>query len=191
MANPKTPSSTGTSYLSPDDFLKRTDVRTVGQLCSDVEGTVVSPTALLTDPNLNACLMDACGDLESAAFIGEKYTMGDLAALTANPTAATNKMFRIIRDLTLAYLIERRPNTGVAIPEGVERSIGRAQAWLEQLAQGVRIFGFVETAKAGHLHDHTETYFEVTKRNGLVVQAERFMGIRSDRACGGPRGPFA
>jgi len=177
----KTPGSTGTSYLSPADFLTRTDARTVGQLCSDTEGTVVTPTALLADPNLKACLMDACGDLESAAMVGGKYTMEDLGALAGNLTASTAKMNRIIRDITLVYLLERRPNTGVTIPESVERSMMRSQAWLEQLAQGVRIFGFLETQAAGVLDENILTSSEITDRNLIVVEAERYFGIRADR----------
>lgn len=180
----KTPQSTGTSYLSPEDFLTRTDARTVGQLCSDVEGTVVSPTALLTDPNLKACLMDASGELESAAMMGGKYTMSDLTALVASGSAAAGTLYRIIRDITLAYLRDRRPDQGHAIPDGVERSMIRSQAMLEQLAQGVRIFGFVETMQAGVMDENILTAAEVTNRNGLVVQAQRYFGIRADRSCG-------
>ena len=181
----KTIQSTGQSSLSPNDFLSRTDARTVGELCSDKEGSIVSPSDLLLDPNLNACLMDACGDLESAALMGGKYTMQDLATLAGSVTAATGKMNRIIRDITMAYLIDRRVDTSITLPAGVMLSMSRSQAWLEQLAQGTRIFGFVETMNAGVLDENILTNQEIEQRDLLVVQADRYFGIRSDRSVGG------
>ena len=184
----KTVSSATASYLTPAEFLKRTDVRTVGQLCSDTEGVPVSPSALLTDPNLQAALDDAAGEVESAATIGQKYQVADIQLLATTACVARAKLFRIIRDVTIAFLLERRPDFSTDIPRGVEASIERSQAWLEQLAQGTRIFGFLESAQAGTIDENVLTAQEVVNRNGLVVQAERYFGIRADRATLPPPG---
>lgn len=177
----KTPASATTSYLSPAEFLKRTDVRTVGQLCSDTEGFTITPDALANDPNLQVALDDAAGDLEAACLVGKKYVTADLAALAATACVSRAFMFRIIRDRALGNLLKRRPNFMVQLPAGVVDSMDRSDVWLEQLAQGVRIFGFLETQDAGRIDQNILTAAEVKARNGLVVQAERYFGIRADR----------
>lgn len=178
----KTVSSATASYLTPAEFLKRTDARTVGQLCSDTEGVVVTPTQLLTDPNLQAALDDAAGDLEAAAIMGQKYQIADLTLLAGTACVSRAKLFRVLRDMTIGYLLERRPDFSVSLPQGVEKSMERSASWIEQLAQGVRIFGFIESSQAGMIDQNILTAAEVTQRNGLVVQAERYFGIRADRS---------
>jgi hypothetical protein len=185
MATPKTPASASSSYLSPAEFLARTDWRTIGQLCSDAEGVSVPFANLATDANLNAALDDASGDLEAACFMGQKYRTEDLAMLKTTACVARARMYRIIRDRALAYLLERRPDFSAQLPQGVEKSMDRSEAWLEQLAQGVRIFGFLETMDAGRIDQNILTNDEITQRNLLVVQAERYFGIRGDRSLPG------
>lgn len=165
--------SSATSYLSAAEFLKRCDKRTVGQLVSD-DDNIVSGSSLLTDENLAAALLDASGDVESAATIGGKYLPVDLAALSG---AALGKLYRILADVTIAYLIERRPELVTKDPP----SLGRSMVWLEQLAQGTRIFAFSETMAAGRPECDVTTPQEVEQRNLTTFQASRLFGRLADR----------
>lgn len=166
------------------------DVSTVGDLCADrPSGTApavrVSPTALLTDANLQAALDDAAGDVETAVLVGMKYTVDDLGALIGTPCVGRAKLYRLISAIAKVYLVERRP--GTKIPEEFLADMDRAQATLSALAKGAEIFPFRETAEAGAIDIEPATPDDVTLRFGPVVQAERYFGTRSDRATG-PRG---
>lgn len=179
MSSPKTLLSATTSYLSPGEFLKRVDVNTVGDLCSDTK-VRITPTALLTDPNLQAALDDAAGDVESAVQMGGKYTPADLAVLIATASVGRAKLYRIITAIAKVYLVERRP--GANVPEEFLAGADRAQAAIKALAQGIEIFSFKEAADAGRIDTKPATPQDVTDRFGPVVQASRYFGVRSDRA---------
>lgn len=178
----KTSASSATAYLPASEFLKRVDVRIVAQLCSDdrtpvnTSGNppVVDVTGLATNVNLLACINDACGDLEAAAFIGEMYKAEDLQALTGMSLA---KLYRILTDLTFCYLMERRPELQVTKPETFDRSV----AWLDLLAQGKRIFAFTETAAAGLMEIQHESTADVDNRQGITWITRDFFGRRANR----------
>lgn len=176
-----TPQSSSTSYLSAAEFLKRVDVRTVGDLCSD-SNTRLTPTQLLTDDNLAAALLDASGELESAVFVGKKYQPADLAVMVATPSAGQAKIYRLLTAIAKVFLVERR--VGVNVPEEFLAGSERAQAQLRALAEGTEIFSFTEAAEAGVIDLEPVTPAEVLTRFDVVVQTERFFGIRSNRAQG-------
>jgi hypothetical protein len=176
-----TPQSSGTTYLPAAEFLKRTDVATVGDLCGD-NRVRIAPTALVTDPNLAAALLDASGELESACMVGQKYQPADIAALVANVSAGQAKVYRLLTAITKVFLVERRP--GANVPEEFMAGVDRAVAQLEAIAKGTMIFSFTEAAEAGKMHNPEVEPWDVVRRKGPVVQAERYFGIRSDRAWG-------
>lgn len=171
--------ASSTDLLCPvAEFLKRVDKEVVGKLASDTT-TPVSGGALLTDPNIKAALQDASGLFESAVARGGRYSQADIAVILAAPTsAAAGMMFRIVSDLAWIHLFERRPNKNVPTPASVERSL----AWLDMLADGQRIFPFVETEEAGVMKRVESEVADVEAQNGAVYQARAYYGTRSNRA---------
>jgi hypothetical protein len=97
--------------------------------------------------------------------------------ITAAPTtAACGMLYRILTDLAWAALFERRPNKDAPTPASMERSL----AWLDDLADGKKVFPFIESEKAGVIERVEATVEDVFERNGSVVQARPFYGQRSD-----------
>ena len=171
--------ASNTSLLcSVAEFLKRNDERTIGQLCS-VTTTPVASGSLASDPHVLAALGDASGLVESAALRGEKYSGADLALVRDSASMAANLLFRIVSDLAWAFLWENRQNKALNVPP--PPSMERSLQWLNDLADGIRIFPIVENMKAGHMDIAEVTPSEVCHRNGVVVQADRYFGERSER----------
>lgn len=170
-----TPTSTTTTYITPAQFLARADVRLVGDLCSDT-GTRVTPSALPSDPNLAAAIMDACGDLEAACLAGHKYEVADLTLIATGATSASQaRMFRLLSRLTLCYLYERRPEKGP-----VPQTYTIAWEHLDALADGKQIFGLVEHQDAGVITTEVETAQQVEARNLTSWSARRYYGRRAN-----------
>lgn len=136
-----TPSSGSTPYASAADFAERYDIRTIGDLLSDL-GVRLPAGQVLTSSRLTTLLMQASGMLESAALAGKRYTTEDLAALTGN---SKEYMKGIICDLVIWVLLGRRPTREGGIPEIVK---GAVEA-VELLRHGHRIFAFTEVQDAG------------------------------------------
>jgi len=174
-----TPNSSPVAYLGPAEFLKRYDTRTVGDLCAD-NGVRVTPSALLSDPNLAAALLDASGLVEAACLVKSRYQPGDLAALTG---ASQAFLFRLVADLAMGLLIERRPDLKREPPA----SYSAALAWLDKLSEGVAIFGLVEVQQAGLPEAVQETAQTVYARDLIDVQARRFFGRRVNQSPWFPR----
>lgn len=168
----QTPLTSSTTYLSATQFLLRVDRRTVADLCSDT-GTAVDADALAADANLAAALLDASGEVEAAAMKGARYTPSDLAALTG---AAQARLFRLITRIALGLLYERRPDKGKP-PESYQLALDQ----LQELRDGVMVFGTVETADAQTMEATTETTQDVEARNGITFISRRFFGRRSNR----------
>lgn len=125
------------SYATPEQFLARYDARVIGDVVSDT-GEEVSPQELLDDPNLQAALDDATGDIDSSAIVGERYLPADLETLAAN--AGSNSRFHLIRiccDIALAYLLRRRPSKD---PERDAAMMDLAESHLEKLRRGDQLF---------------------------------------------------
>lgn len=174
----QTVTSSASSYCTVAEFLKRVDLRTVGDWASD-DGVRVLAGALTTDAKVLAALADASGELEAAALIGGKYTVEDLAALAATDCVGRAKLYRLISDLALCFLYDRRPQmfADARPPNCWERATG----WLNELAQGTRIFPFQQASDAGRLENSKVTDSELAERNGVLLQASPFFGVRSDR----------
>jgi len=173
--------ASSTALLCPvSEFLKRVDVSAVGKLASDM-ATPIAPAALATNANVLAALQDAGGLFESACSVGGRYSQQDIAVILAAPTtAACGMMWRIITDIAWAGLFERRPNKDVPTPPSLERSL----QWLDMLADGRRIFPFLQSEHAGVMQVVESSVDDVETRNGAVYQARAFYGTRSDRDRG-------
>ena len=170
--------ASSTALLCPvEEFLKRVDKTAVAKLASDTT-TPVPAADLPTDPNVIAALRDASGVVESATSVGGRYSKADIAAILAKPTSnACGLLYRIVTDIAWAGLFERRPNKDMPTPPSMERSL----AWLDMLADGKRIFPFLESEDAGVMQRVESTVDDVDQRNGAVYQARAFYGVRSDR----------
>lgn len=137
--------STQTPYLTPAEFLKRYDARSIGDRVKD-DGTRADPTALLTDANLQALINQASGMFESAILKGNRYVVADLQALlTASPAnVAVDYIRGVVADLTLWLIYNRRPSADRPVPKQCELAL----TVLEQLSAGYRIFGLQEKMNA-------------------------------------------
>lgn len=130
------------SYATPADFLKRKDARTLGQLASDSNSTV-DPTSLLTDPNLQAALDDASGDIDAALLAGGRYSTADLAGLTGNSAAL---LIRLTVEVAMAFMWKRRPYLN---SEAADQAIEDAEEALAKFSSGKNIFNIAAVIEAG------------------------------------------
>lgn len=173
--------SSVSSLCSVAEFLKRVDRQAVATLASDVKGTPVPDNMLATNPNIIAALMDASGVLEAAVATGAKYSAADLQLMAATVCVAQGMMFRIVTDLAWQFLFERRPNMNAAMPPSMNRSL----TWLDELAEGKKIFLFAEVRDATFMTGEIASKETVTDRDGSVSQAAAYFGRRSDEASFG------
>jgi hypothetical protein len=173
--------ASSTALLCPvNEFLKRVDRAAVAKLASDNPGVPVDSGSLPTNLNVIAALRDAGGDFETAASLGGRYSQADIAVILATDTNARGKLYRIISDIAWCLLFERRPNKDMPEPPSLARSL----AWLDMLADGRRIFPFLQSEAAGVMQVVETTVDQVEQRNGAVYQARAFYGTRSDRDRG-------
>jgi phage gp36-like protein len=129
------------SYAEPTDILARYDYRTIADLVNDYN---VRPTEeqLLTDPNLQACLDDASGMIDSAIFVSNKYSSADLEALTDQDQAF---LLRLNCDLAWGLLNRRRGYDIEKIKQYQE-----ALEWLDRIRKGDRVFAVAGNESAGN-----------------------------------------
>lgn len=168
----KIPNSQPASYLTVDEFLKRKDWRTVADFVSDAD-VRVTQSSLTSDANLQAVLDDAAGMVEAACLAGNRYQPADLAALTGVAKAFRD---RLIADLAMGLLIERRPDKKTPLPQSFERAL----AELEDLRFGKWIFGLKETQDAGLMDFEKDNENIREDRNLTTYKASRFFGSRGD-----------
>lgn len=165
--------SSATAYCSVAEFLKRSDLRTVGQLASDTN-VAVAEADLPYNVNVLAALDDASGMLESACLAGERYTPVDLLGLTG-VTAAFLRM--LVSTLAMGRLVMRRPDKKYPMPPDYEEAL----AWLDRLRLGERVFSILETQKAGHYQIDDIREQDLVKLNLATYQAMRLFGVRGGR----------
>src|SRR5438270_3796199 len=121
-----------TSYATPDDFIKRVDIKIPGLLCRD-DQTEATEEALLTDPVLQVCLEDASGAVEAECLIAGRYKPVDLQALTG---VSLGLLKRIVCGIAVQYLRWRR---GI-MEQTTYPMYTEAMKWLEALSSGNAIF---------------------------------------------------
>jgi hypothetical protein len=178
-----TPNSSIVSYCPVTEFLKRVDLRTVGDWASDTGVRVIQP-ALATDPNVASALMSASGMFEAALLKGQRYQPSDvLLMIGLNPdgssipgftaTAGTAFVYTLISRLAEGELWRRRPDLSPYPP-----MFDWAMEQLEELEFGGKILAFLETQAAGIPGHHVDVTTEVEARGLVVTQAKRFLGTR-------------
>jgi hypothetical protein len=177
----QTPLSNAGSYLPVAEFLKRCDKRSVARLANDLSATDKADVNALvaqlpTNQNLLAALLDASGELESACLVGNRYQPADLAALTG---ASQGKLYRLLTWMTLCYLYERRPPREKDQPP--PWYYDRAREELDRLEHGERVFGFVESAKAGRMTADPISAADVQNQHTTVTQCRRLFGRRGNQ----------
>ena len=177
-----TPASATSPYCTPEQFLRWCDARTTGDLVRD-DTTRATPTELLTDLVLLQFLQEASGRLESACFMGNRYSVDDLQALQEPVngllTNSAVMLAGIVAGVAAGELARRRP--GVDIPESMKAKIDEGEKALELLSEGERILSFEQTARAGKMDEVYDSPMNVYQRYGVTVQCQRLFGLRGNR----------
>src|SRR5262245_52812373 len=102
-----TPTSNPTSYCTPAEFLQRVDPRQVGDLVG-LQDVRVPGELLLVNPEVQAALDDAAGEVEAACLVAKRYAPEDLAALTG---VSARLLKRLVARLAFWNLqADRRPS---------------------------------------------------------------------------------
>ena len=144
---PQTPLSNSGSYLTAADFVKRYDVRTIGELLVDDDNAPrLAPQQVLVSAILAAIMSGASGELESALVAGHRQDPADIAAIAAMPalTPVREYLMDLLSALTLGRLLGRRPDR-YPVPDEVKE----ARQFIELLRDGERILPTNEAAQAG------------------------------------------
>src|SRR5579859_2315948 len=128
-----------TAYATSADLTARYDVRDVCQWVSDTTAPV-SQGSLATNAVVTALLADASGMVEAALLAVDRYSATDLQNLITAGGNSANFLKRLVCDLAIGQLIERRPYLDRDIPPAYLRAL----EWLEDLRNGKRIFAFQE-----------------------------------------------
>jgi phage gp36-like protein len=169
-----TPLSATQPYATGADLIARYDINDIRQWASD-SGIPVSIANVAANNNVVTALMDASGDVEAALLASDRYLPQDLLALTGN---SKNRLIRLVCELAIGYLYERRIRRGEE-PEPAPATRGKEM--LQRLAKGEWIFGFVEHGDAGVIAHQVEGAVDVERRNMVTLQAQRYYGRRSNR----------
>lgn len=161
------------AYATPQDLLARYDARTVGDLCGDAN-TRISQPALATDPNLQAALEDASGEIDGALLQGERYSVNDLTGLTGN---SKNLLTRICCDIAFGLLWNRR----AWLRGGNEEPIAgpeRGQHALERLRKGENVFNLGPTTDAGLPNNVGPSTIDLQNLNTITGQTRNYYPLR-------------
>lgn len=162
------------SYCSGAQFLVRYDVRTAAELLPDADASL-NVAQVAESPTLIGLLKGSSGKLEAAALAKGAYTPADLAAFSG--TNMGEWIADIVADLTAPKVLGRR---WIDFPEADSR-LKEAEAAIEALAKGERIFGLQEVIDAGTISDQVEQPSDVEARNMITLQSDRYFGHRANR----------
>jgi hypothetical protein len=175
-----TTNSSATSFCSAASLVARYDWRTVGDLLLDSDDDPpLTRSQVLASTDLAALLLASSGEVEAACQVSNRYTQLDLAAIAASGCASAELLADLVADLCMWRLFKRRPlrDSNLKPPTACED----ARKTLEDIRRGERIFGLVEHAEAGLTDSPQESAQDVVDRNGISVQAERYLGSRGWR----------
>jgi hypothetical protein len=185
-------------WCEPAEFLKRYHPELVGDLCSDgnvrltpaqlvgqAGNDAVVPPIPYVPPNVNleAALADASGAVESAVLANGRYSVDDLQAM-ADDANARNYMRRLVADIAIVYLHERR---GVPLGDTMKDRYDRTMKELASLRSGSTMLPFDGTIDASLPDDEFETPSEISMLNLLSSRVRRGLGTRTRDL---PRGTF-
>lgn len=182
---PQTPNSSSVPYCTGSQYLLFYDARLSGQLVRD-DGTSVDPGSLVSDSVLNQMLKSASGELEAACAVGDRYQPTDLSVMATSGGNGAAYLARMVADLAFGLLHDRR---GIAIDTAHLGQVEAARKALADLRDGMAIFPFAESERAGLANDRMRTELEI-EAAGLLTRssaARRFLGIYRP---GSPYGPY-
>lgn len=177
---PQTPNSSPTPYCSVEGLFGWHDWHQIADLVRDGDGPRPSRGRLL-DPtsdegdSLVRVLLAASGELESACFVGRRYSAEDLAALTGS---GAERVRKIVADLAFWSLQQRR-QPGSADPKNCPGAL-QALEELDRLRDGDRIFSLLESAAAG-LPSVTDPG-PTQQASPLIAGASRLFGNHGNRS---------
>ena len=145
----QTPIGTATPYATVAKLFRFHDHQQVADMLREGDNPRPSKLRMLDSASdegaeLLTIGLAVSGEIESACFIGNRYTSADLAALTNSGAA---KLEKLTADLWFYALMERR-QPGTADPEKIP-GFAKALKMLDMLESGERIFGFQQSADAG------------------------------------------
>jgi len=169
-------------YCTVAGLLARHDERSIRKLLADDGAAVVG--SLDTHPTLLALLREASGLVEAALTVGGRYDPDDLTQLVHGTGVGSNAAEFLagqVAHLAFFKLWERRNNDPNGRPPA---QVEAALKWLEQLADGEMVLGFVAHKQAGVLQTRTELAADVERRQGVVVEAQRLFSRRNNRLHG-------
>jgi hypothetical protein len=168
-------------YATPAQFLATYDYRPAGQLVRD-DGTQAGSSDLtVPDANLQWALMEATGEIEMMASIGQRYSPTDLQNLANSNTAGAAILAKMTCDIAAEYLRERRLIPAI----NPYPAYLRAQQKLDALATGGAIFPFTEAAKAGVADNYTFNQTDIDNVN-LITRNRFAWGVRGSYGVGFP-----
>jgi len=130
-------------YCDAAALVQHFDERTIRDLLSDTGQPVQGD--LSADSRLTKILQAASGRLEAACFVSENYSAAELAGMSENSQALAAE---ICARLAMATLMSRRPDRFAT--EAVQRLEEGAEAYLQQLRNGARLFDVGQHAAAGN-----------------------------------------
>lgn len=173
-----TPNSSLTSYASASDMLDHYDLRTVADLISDNgtrTGGSPNPTRSTVEasPILVKILKSAAGWIEAACLRSQRYSPTDLQALDG---VSKEMLIQLNCDLAMGLLFRRRPDKSAP-----PWSFTAALQVLESLANGDRIFSFVENEEAGLPSEYVMSPADWEEIAMVPQQARRYYGVRADQ----------
>jgi hypothetical protein len=134
------------SYVTPEQFLARRDIRAVQNLLADgpASGVVTPPVeAVPTHPVLIAALEDASGQVRAAAETANRYTAAELDQLSGENDPF---LIRLVSDLAFGLLLDRR---GRPVAPGDYPAVEKAEQWLALLRLGERVLNVQSAKDAG------------------------------------------
>ena len=167
------------SFATPADLEPRYDVRSIGDLLAD-DGTTVSPSAMLTNQNLQTALDDAAGEIVAACISNQHYATADLQNLAAQnvttfPSAALLKKLNCALALPNCFgrRIYNQDEIAKRIPDWTW-----AQDLLEKLKNGIRVFELpVTNVQAGVMATQALGSGLAAQGTCLVGHNQRAFGI--------------
>jgi phage gp36-like protein len=157
------------SYATPADLVARVDAQIIGDLITDDDeqtGLRDRPplTDILASSIVQTALDDASGDVLAALGKGKRYTPDQLTALTG---PGLSKLKRIVCDIAISYLFDRRADA--KNEERAESYRTKAERHLKALKSGEDIFylGDETDADAGIIATDGPTSLDLTNINRL------------------------
>lgn len=161
------------AFADPADMTDRFDAQTIADLLSD-DGVPVAN--LSGNSKLAVLLADASGAVLAACAGAKLYAEDDLLALTGNSRALLK---RIVCDLTMGFLIQRRPEKYGQ--EAVASARESAELYLDRLRKGDRVFDRAANVEAGLPTTDGPTSIDLQRLNLITARTKNYFPHYSRR----------